>query len=255
VADRPDRAPLASRRYTDKEVARIFKDASELQQHETTAESTVGLSLAELEAVAREAGLDPALVRRAAANLDTRVSDDEKPSRVLGAPKTLVLERTIEGEIPVEEYEVLALEIQRMLGGLGTASTFGRSFQWTSAPTGRRRSGLRVVQVTVAPRNGYTTIRIEEPMQQVAVALFAGSMGGIGMGVMPLVGVGAGTAASMAIGTAGAIAIAGAACVGFLGGIYGIARYAYGRIVHNRSEKLQQLMSRLVDHVSATAVK
>ena len=68
-----------SRRYNEKEVADIIKRASELQQAESTAESTTGMSLAELEQVAREAGLDPALVRRAATDLDTRVSD-RKPS-------------------------------------------------------------------------------------------------------------------------------------------------------------------------------
>jgi len=109
------------------------------------------------------------------------------------------------------------------------------------------------VQVTITPRNGRTTIRIEQPMERVAVAMFVGSMGGVGMGMMPLVSVGAGTLASATIGPAAAIAAAVAGGVGFLGGLYALARYAYGRVVHTQSEKLQKLMVRLVDHVSATA--
>jgi hypothetical protein len=45
-----------SRRYSEKEVADIIKRASELQQLESTAESTTGMSLTELEQVAARRG-------------------------------------------------------------------------------------------------------------------------------------------------------------------------------------------------------
>src|SRR3954453_19339916 len=93
-----------SRRFNEKEVALIIKRASELQQSETTAESSAGMSLAELEQVAREAGLDPELVRRAAVDLDSRVTD-QTPNRFLGGPSVLRLERTIDGEGSADEYE------------------------------------------------------------------------------------------------------------------------------------------------------
>ena len=114
-----DPGASTSRRFNEKEVALIIKRASELQT-ETTSESNTGMSLAELEQVAREAGLDPELVRRAAADLDTRVTD-QTPNRFLGAPTALRLERTIEGEVPAEEYEPMVLEMQRLLGGVSTA--------------------------------------------------------------------------------------------------------------------------------------
>ena len=176
-----DPSELAGRRFNEKEVAAIIKRASELQQVESPSESTTGMSLAELEQIAREAGLDPALVRRAASDLDTRVTD-RQPSAFLGAPTALVLERTIEGELPADEYEALVLEIQRELGGVGSASTFGRSLQWTMRGVDRRRVSSRTVQVTVTPRNGRTTIRIEEPVGQLAGGLFGGLMGGLGAG-------------------------------------------------------------------------
>src|SRR5215207_6208162 len=131
-----DPSSLPSRRFNEKEVAQIIKRASELQQEDSPIESSAGMSLVELEQVAREAGLDPALV----------------------------LERTIDGEVSSDEYEALVLEIQRELGGVGSASTFGRSLQWTMRGVDRRRISSRVVQVTVSPRNGRTTIRIEEPL-------------------------------------------------------------------------------------------
>ena len=241
-----DLTPQPSRRFNEKEVAHIIKRASELQQEEAPAESTSGMSLAELEQVAREAGLDPALVRRAATDLDTRVTD-RKPSRFIGAPTTLSLERTIEGEIPVDEYETMVLEIQRVLEDVGTASTLGRSLHWTMNRMGRRRHSSRTVQVIVTPRNGRTTIRIEEPLTGLAGGLFGGLMGGLGGGLTgPAVGIGIGALHS-GLATVGLIG-------GAVGGAYLLARTIYGRVVHGRGERLQELMSRLVEHASATAV-
>ncbi len=245
--------PTSSRRYNEKEVALIIKHASELQEADAPGESSAEMSLEELEQIARETGLDPALIRRAASDLDTRVTD-RKPSRFLGAPSTLRLERTIDGEVSPDEYETLVLEIQRAIGGMGSASTLGRTLQWTSAGTGRRRLTGRLVQVTLTPRNGRTTIRIEEPVSQVARALFAASMGGFGMGLMPLVAVGAGTLGTSVAGPAAAASAAVAGGAAFLGATYMFARTIFRRVVSSRGETLQTLMSRLAEHVAATAV-
>lgn len=242
--------PLPGRRYNDKEVARIIKQASELQQSDAPGESASGLSLAELEQIAREAGIDPAMVRRAAVDLDAQVSVG-RPSRFLGAPSSLALERTIDGEVSPDEYDALVAEIQRAVGGMGSASLLGRSLQWTSAGGGRHRVSTRTVQVTVAPKNGRTTIRIEEPVGQLAGGLFLGLMGGIGMGLMPLAGVGGGYLGMSVAGPGFAIAVAIAACGAFLGGTYLLARTIFNRIVSRRGETLQALMSRLVEHVTA----
>jgi len=242
-----DPGQLPSRRYNEKEVADIIKRASELQQLESTAESTTGMSLTELEQVAREAGLDPALVRRAATDLDTRVTD-RKPSAFIGAPTNLVLERTIDGEIPVDEYETLVLEIQRELGGVGQASMLGRSLVWTMQGTGRRRASTRTVQVTVTPRNGRTTIRMEEPLGQLAGGLFGGLMGGLGGGTTGIwLGVGMGVFHSAAV---------AAGLMGFcVSGSYLLARTIFGRVARGRGERMQRLMSRIAEHVATTATR
>jgi hypothetical protein len=235
-----------SRRFNEKEVALIIKRASELQQTETTTESNTGMSLAELEQVAREAGLDPELVRRAAADLDTRVSD-QTPSRFLGSPTVLRLERTIDGEVPAEEYEPMVLEMQRLLGGTSTASTIGRTLQFSLAGRNHHHASGREVQVTITPRNGHTTIRVEERLGPLAGGVFGGVMGGMGGGLMgPGIAIGAAVFHSglMSAGLAG-MAISGS---------YLLARTIYGRVVRGRGEKLHELMSWLVEHASATAV-
>ena len=242
-----DPSQLAGRRFDEKEVAAIIKRASELQQVETTSEPSGGMSLAELEQIAREAGLDPALVRRAASDLDTRVTDRE-PSAFFGAPTALVLERTVDGEVPPEEYESLVLEIQRELGGVGSASGLGRSLVWTMTTHNHRRAATRTVQVTVTPRDGRTTIRMEEPLRQFAGGLFATLIGGLGGGVGSIaMGIGMGTfeSAPVAAGLVGAV----------LGGSYLLARTIFGRTVRSRGERLQRLMSRLAERVAATSVR
>jgi hypothetical protein len=203
------------------------------------------MSLAELEQVARDAGLDPALVRRAATDLDTRITD-QRPSAFVGSPTRLTLERTIDGEIPPDEYEPMVLEMNRVLGLVGSASTLGRTLQWTAQGVDRRRASSRMVQITVTPRNGRTTIRIEEPLGALAGGLFGGLMGGLGGGLTgPAVGIGMGAFHS------GAIAAALIACA--VSSSYLLARTIFGRTVRRRGEELQELMSRLVQHASATA--
>jgi len=242
-----DPGPATSRRFNEKEVALIIKRASELQQTETTSESSTGMSLAELEQVAREAGLDLQLVRRAAADLDTRVTD-RAPNGFLGAPTVLRLERTIDGEVPADEFEQLVLEIQSQLGQVGSATTIGRTLQWTVQGADRRRAATRTVQVTISPRDGRTTIRIEERLRGLAGGLFGGLMGGLGGGM-------SGVAAGIGFGALHS----GAAFVGIWGSVIGasylLARTIYGRVVRGRGDELQSLMSRIADHVSHTAVR
>jgi hypothetical protein len=150
--------------------------------------------------------------------------------------------------VPVEEYEPMVLEMQRLLGGVSTASTIGRTLQFSLAGRNQRHATGREVQVTVTPRNGRTTIRIEEPLGPLAGGLFGGVMGGMGGGLMgPAIAVGAAAfhSAIMATGLAGAA----------IGGSYLLARTIYGKVVRGRGEKLHELMSRLVEHASATAVR
>ena len=238
---------LVGRRFNEKEVAHIIKRASELQQLDSTTESTAGMSLAELEQIAREAGLDPALVRRAAADLDTRVTD-RQASPFLGAPTTLVLERTIDGEVPAEEYEAIVLEIQRELGGVGSVSTLGKSLVWTMQRSHGPRARTSTVQVTMTPRSGRTSIRMEEQLGQLAGGLFGGLMGGLGAGT-------SGFAMGIGMGVFDSASITVAIIAGMVSGSYVLARTIFGRVVTGRGERLQRLMSRLAEHVAATAVR
>ena len=233
------------RRFSEREVGLIIKRASEMQQSDPAERGGSGMSLAELEQIASEAGIDPQFVRRAASDIDVAPLSTTSP--LLGGPTTVRLERTINGEVPDTEFEALVLEIHNVLGEHGHASELGRSLTWTSAPVAMRRVSSRRLSITVSPRAGVTTIRIEEHLGHVAGGLFAGLMGGLGGGSMgPAVGIGIGALHSglAAAGIAGAVIV----------GSYALARGIFGHIGRRRSAQLQTLMERLARHVSETAV-
>ena len=151
--------PGRDRKFNEEEVALIIKRAAELQQTEQ-AEHDPGnaLTLPEVEQIAREAGIDPRLVRHAALGLD-RPHGSNRPSPWVGAPTRIVFERVIDGEVPAEEFENLINEVRRSLGDNGVPSVLGKTLAWSSSTHDRRRASGRQVDVTIAPRSGSTTIR------------------------------------------------------------------------------------------------
>ncbi len=240
----PD-APKRERRFNDEEVALIIKRAAELQQTEQAEqEPGTALSLSEVEEIAREAGIDPVLIRRAAVGLD-QPSQTNRPSAWVGSPTRLVFERVVEGEIPIEEFEPLIAEIRRTFGENGLPSVLGRTLAWSSSNRGgRRRSTGRNIDVSVVTRGGVTTIRVEEELRNLVGALFGGLVGGGGGGT---------TGATMAIGMGvfHSAPIAGLLWVSVVGGFYTLARTIFGKVSAGRERELRGLADRLEEQVTA----
>lgn len=102
------------------------------------------------------------------------------------------------------------------------------------------------MQVSVTPRNGRTTIRIEESMVGPAGGLIGGLVGGLG-GTMAGAATGIGLSVFQSgLVTAGLIS-------GALGGSYLLARALFGRMSRSRGDQLQTLASRLAEHAAASA--
>jgi hypothetical protein len=229
------------RRFNDGEIAQILKRASEIQQSEPGDQSRAGLSLSELEQVAGEAGIDPLFVRRAAADLDA-AQMPQRESAFVGAPTLLQFERIVDGEVPESEYEMLVEEIRRTFSITGIVTTLGRSLAWTSAAS--PRPDTRIINVSVVPRNGVTTIRVEEQLQQRAAATFVGTMG---------VG-GAGTMFAIVAALKGAFfAVAAPLGLGITCLSYITARLIYQSLVNRRTRDLLQLLDRLTTYAVAVA--
>ena len=234
------------RRFSEEEVALIIKHAAELQQTEESEQESGGaLSLSEIEQIAREAGIEPTLVRRAALGLDNPLPTN-RPSPWLGAPTRLVFEKVVDGEIPIEEFETIIAEVRRTFGDNGLPSIIGRSLAWSSGMGGRRRGSGRHVDVSVVVRGGATTIRVEEEYRNIAGALFGGIVGGGGGG-----STGAVIGGSIAAFHSAPLAVA--IWVAVVGGFYTLARTIYVGVVGNRERELKGLSDRLEEMVMATA--
>jgi len=233
------------RRFNDEEVALIIKRAAELQQTERVEPSTA-LTLSDVEQIAREAGIDPDLIRRAAVGLD-RPAAESKPSVWFGSPTHLVFERVVEGEIPVDEFEPMVAEIRRTLGDNGIPSVLGRSLAWSSSPGGRRRSSYRKVDVSVVSRDGLTTIRVEEQLQSLAGGLFGGLVGGGGGGTT-------GATIGIGMGIFHSAPLTGLLWITVVGGFYTLARTIFGGIAAKREKQLKELTNRLEERATAVAV-
>lgn len=242
-------APASGRKFNDEEVALIIKRAAELQQTEQIAQDpSNAMSLAEVESIAKEAGIDPALVRRAANTLDQPSAERTRPSPWVGAPTRLVFERIVDGEISPDAYEPIVNEIRRTFGDNGVPSVLGRTLAWTSTQTGgRRHSRGRQIDVSVMSRGGVTTIRVEEELRNIAGALFGGLVGGGGGGTTGIsVGLGMGAFHSAPLAAMLWLAIAG--------GFYTLARFLFSNISEKRENELRGLTDRLQSLVESSAV-
>jgi hypothetical protein len=220
------------RRWGEGEVGAILQRAIELQQEDerqgpqALARRGGGASLAELEAMAKEVGLEPALVRRAVAELEAR----PRPVPIspwTGAPQRIVFERVLPGEVQPAAVESLLPIIQSTIRENGQGSMVGRTFTWTSTQGHRERP----TTISVIPRDGVTTVRIEEPVMGPYFLL------PVVFGSAPLMGLGAKVMHSPLA--------AGAMWLFFSGGTYFGARKLFQRQVRKRTEALQELFGRI----------
>jgi hypothetical protein len=139
-------------RYTENEFALILRKAFELQEGQAGVDTSHGLSLEEIQAVAAEIGLDPALVERAASLLPrTKTS---RLARVFGGPSTYQLEYSAAGEISKDEFGKVVDAIRRAAGHQGQVNEVLGSLEWNTV------GELSQIHVTVSPRDGQTAIRV-----------------------------------------------------------------------------------------------
>ncbi|MDP2959644.1 MAG: hypothetical protein Q8N53_24780 [Longimicrobiales bacterium] len=228
------------RLYDEKEVTSLLKRATSLQQEESyPAVQSGGLSLAELESIAAEAGIDPRYLRRAAAEMASGASEPGTWERVAGERFTLVQEAVVPGELPPEGFERVAAAIQMTAGENGQATLLGRTLTWQAETAGKSRT----IQVMVSVRDGETHIRAQERLHQLATGTFVGSTFGVGTGA----GIGFGLFALNVFGSALLAFAFPAAAWAFS---FMAAREIYGRIVRRRRAALAALVDAVVDAAS-----
>lgn len=136
---------MTDHRYSDDEVHAIFTRAADRQEAAETAKaaSEGGLTLAELQEIGSEAGIDPDHVADAARALTLRQSEGAvvQPSN----PWEVCESRTLPGVMPDSAWEQTVGELRDAFKRHGTVSQFGGVREWYSGDdTSSRTIELRV---------------------------------------------------------------------------------------------------------------
>jgi serine/threonine protein kinase len=235
----------------DREVRDLIRRAAELDAAHVTEDGA--LTIGGVERIAAEAGIPPARVRAAAAELSgpgasvPAEAGVPLPARITAVPLPetsgkIVIEREIDGEVPRDSHEDLVAEIHRVLGFVGSVSMVGSSLQWSG-----RLPGFvgRDVRVLIARERGKTRVRVEEHIELRGGSIFvpgwgAAAGGLVTLGLVKLLGL-PDEAALLAIPAAGGGAITMVSTV-----INGLAR--------RRKPELKMLADRLAETASRAAL-
>lgn len=122
---------MSERKFTEEEVAAIFERATRHRATETRLTSGAGMTLAQIQEIAREAGISAESVGEAAQVVST--SGQPLQRTVLGLP--LAVGRTIElgRRLTDDEWERLVVDLRETFGARGSVRLDGQSLrQWTN---------------------------------------------------------------------------------------------------------------------------
>jgi hypothetical protein len=123
---------MAERRYNDKEIAAIFRAASE-QEPESPQRQVArdeGLTLTELQAIGGEVGISSDAVAHAARAVDVRL---DAPSRTfLGLPIGVARTVNLHRRLTDEEWERLVVQLREVFNARGRTRSEGSLRQWTN---------------------------------------------------------------------------------------------------------------------------
>jgi serine/threonine-protein kinase len=235
LATRPGRPVSESTAYQLADVRASAVDAG-------IPESFVQQALAEYGLVSTPAGRvgeNAPVARRPQGAPAVIVKDGPKQTAnfFLGTPTRIVVEATIDGEMPERDYDLVLDIIRREIGEVGQIGSVGRTFSWSISSRERR------LQISVMPRGGKTTIRVDEQLGHIARGLFGGLMGGMGGGM------GGAVMGSITANTHQPL-LGLAAWLGVAATAYGTARFALRRLVTSRQKKLHDVTTQLATQIA-----
>jgi hypothetical protein len=121
---------VAERIYSESEAAAILERAARRQGVEDPG-ATVGLTLSELESVASSAGIAPANVAAAAAELAAAAPD--RRATVVGLQSEATRTRLLAGPVSDEAWGSIVAMLRREFGATGVTSDVGAVRAWASA--------------------------------------------------------------------------------------------------------------------------
>ncbi|NNM05479.1 MAG: hypothetical protein HKO65_10280 [Gemmatimonadetes bacterium] len=169
---------MTERRFTDREIGQILRRAVELEEGSPSkaVSSARGLTLVELQEIAKEAGIDPGMVGRAVAEVESRGGLEPWS---IGGPSGVKREvRTVPGELPREQVGELMRVVDQEVEAQGTVVEALGAVRWTS------NTRFLSTQVSVEPSGEDTLLRVEERFSEAV----RGPLHGIPAGWATMVG-------------------------------------------------------------------
>ena len=223
------------RRYSEEEFALILRKASEIQESPGEGPGRrpgQGLTLEEIQSIAREAGIDPRAISRAAALLGSLEWEERKglAAAIFGGSGSYHLSFEVPGRLPPEEYRRVLELIRRILEHQGEASEVLGGVEWKTV------GELSAVNVNISPQGDSTSIQIVGDRGGAGALTFIFPMAGSAILVGALGGV---LQPDTAAGIVGLVA-------GILGGGFVFARTLWvssGRKFHKRLTRLMDSLS------------
>jgi hypothetical protein len=211
--------------YNEKQIGSILKRAAELSQDETGPNAS-GLSIEELQQVGSEAGLDPNLILKAAAELHS--SGPEREKNFFGGPVSYSNDIVLDGEIDNATWEEMIAAIRGTFKEPGVVSTRENVFEWTG------QSETKKAQVTALVSNGKTKVSIFWADHVAAIPLFIPSVIGTII-ALPI------TFESLGLSGLAATAV----ILSTFASLFMLGRFATGKIVDGQTTRLKQLETSL----------
>ncbi len=121
---------MSDRRYNEEEVAAILKDAAEAQySDDRLLPSSGGLTLAELQAIGREAGISPEMIQKSV----QRFQPARQPTRkLLGLPLGVAQTVEFDRKLTDQEWERIVADLRETFVAPGVVRQQGSLRQWTN---------------------------------------------------------------------------------------------------------------------------
>lgn len=220
------------RQFTSRETEEILERATRLEQQGALKPTAQGLSLAELEQIARDAGIDPAAIHRAVAELDAERTPGLR-ARLMGGPSESTAVRVLPHPVDPSRFESVVEQLRRRFNDAGRVEIVGRTLTWISTAA----EGAAQTQVVVAPRENGTELRVHLRAGRRDRAVFPA---GWGLGMIASLGVVAAIGNDPTSGPTIMGAMAGFGALGLFGG-----RWAFRVLARRRAASAEEIARQL----------
>jgi len=223
------------RRYSEEEVALILRRAAELDARRGGGRE---LTLAEIQEIAREAGIPPDTIVRAARVVERPRADLFTP--ILGAPTTIVRRAEVPGTVSEDAYPDLVQVIRDAFERHGRSGHALSGIEWTAA------DGFGGFTVAVRPAGGDST-RIDARVRRGDAATVTYLLSAVGWLVAgSLVGDVLNPTTTLEF-----LALIG----GGTAGAYATARAVWSRLMGSWQDRVDRLVDRLTEVVGEKALR